>query len=449
MVRVNSDNLFGTTQYIVDANASLGSFTTIQAAVTAANAAGGGNVFIRAGTYTENVTVPSNITLIGDAGETFNSSSSQTTILGALVFSDVTNVNIFNLFIKANGATVPLQFSGTLTTQVSLTNITAQAALGSVISCTNANVSAYINQSFIYQDGAFSTLTMTNGFLDFSFSFIGPSGISNTAVPSVLSGAADLVIQESIVQSSIQLTGTSEMLSIFSQIGGLGIAIDMQSSRTVSLDYCYVIAPDGSSAAINIAGGGTVACTNCSLFSNSAVHAVTGSGTFNYDLLSFTNGTNSTLDPLLTVNVRHVRPLATTAIPGLASFNPADFTVSSAGEVSTISAPTITWVTTSANIANMAVATGYFCISPGGALTLGLPATSALGDTIRVSLKGATSWQVTQAAGQQIFLSSTNSTLGAGGSITSTAAGDSIELVCLVANTIWVAQSVIGNITVT
>lgn len=107
-----------------------------------------------------------------------------------------------------------------------------------------------------------------------------------------------------------------------------------------------------------------------------------------------------------------------------------------------------TWTTTSANVANMSANTGYFCISPGGALTLGLPTTSALGDAIRVNLAGATSWQITQGAGQQIGLGSTSTTLGAGGSLTSTAQGDSIQIVCRVANLRWEAVSVIGNITV-
>lgn len=105
-----------------------------------------------------------------------------------------------------------------------------------------------------------------------------------------------------------------------------------------------------------------------------------------------------------------------------------------------------TWVTTAVNIATMTVFTGYFCITAGGILTLGLPAVSVLGDTIEVSLKGATSWSITQPnAGSQIIVGSSNSTLGVGGTVTSTAQGDSIRLVCLSANAVWVMQSAVGN----
>lgn len=107
----------------------------------------------------------------------------------------------------------------------------------------------------------------------------------------------------------------------------------------------------------------------------------------------------------------------------------------------------ISWQTTSVNIANMSVNNGYICISPGGALTLGLPTTAGVGSILRVALNGATSWQITQAAGQQIRIGSNTTTLGAGGSLTSTAQGDAVELVCVTANTIFQVVSSMGNIT--
>jgi hypothetical protein len=97
----------------------------------------------------------------------------------------------------------------------------------------------------------------------------------------------------------------------------------------------------------------------------------------------------------------------------------------------------------------LAVNNGYICVSPGGALALALPATSAVGNIIEVVLNGATSWQITQAAGQEIFIANTHTTIGAGGSLTSTAQGDAVRLVCSVANTTWIAVSgFIGNLTV-
>lgn len=90
----------------------------------------------------------------------------------------------------------------------------------------------------------------------------------------------------------------------------------------------------------------------------------------------------------------------------------------------------------------------YGCISPGGALSLSLPATSAQGTMITVLLDGATSFTITQAAGQQIRFGNQTTTLGAGGSLASTAQGDCVTLVCRTANTLWAVVSAVGNLTV-
>lgn len=125
-------------------------------------------------------------------------------------------------------------------------------------------------------------------------------------------------------------------------------------------------------------------------------------------------------------------------------------TVAGAGNTLTInvSVPSsITWQAIGAN-QTLVINNGYFCTA-GGALSLALPAVSAVGDTIIVSLDGSTSWTITQPnAGSQIRLGSTQTTLGVGGSLASTAVGDTVTLVCETANARWVVTDVVGNITI-
>lgn len=65
MVRQNSTNTYSNSRYIVD-NVRPGAYSTIQAAINDANAAGGNAcIWIRAGTYTENLTLYSTIDLEG------------------------------------------------------------------------------------------------------------------------------------------------------------------------------------------------------------------------------------------------------------------------------------------------------------------------------------------------------------------------------------------------
>jgi hypothetical protein len=88
---------------------------------------------------------------------------------------------------------------------------------------------------------------------------------------------------------------------------------------------------------------------------------------------------------------------------------------------------------------------GYFC-NNGGTLQLALPAASTIGDIIEVSnINNGTGIQFTQAVLQQIFIGNTSTTLGAAGTLTSTAVGDALKLVCEVANTTWRVVSVLGN----
>lgn len=88
---------------------------------------------------------------------------------------------------------------------------------------------------------------------------------------------------------------------------------------------------------------------------------------------------------------------------------------------------------------------GYFC-NKAGTLALALPAASAVGDVIEVAnINTATGIQFTQAASQQIFIGNTSTTLGATGTLTSIAVGDTLKIVCRTANLIWQVTSMVGN----
>lgn len=88
---------------------------------------------------------------------------------------------------------------------------------------------------------------------------------------------------------------------------------------------------------------------------------------------------------------------------------------------------------------------GYFC-NKAGTLALALPAVSVVGDTISVTNENtALGVQFTQAAGQQILIGNTNTTSGATGTLTSSAVGDTLTIVCYTANTVWRVNSIVGN----
>lgn len=113
----------------------------------------------------------------------------------------------------------------------------------------------------------------------------------------------------------------------------------------------------------------------------------------------------------------------------------------------TITANPFTWNTTSGTSATLAVNNGYFA-NNAGVVTYTLPTTAAVGDEIVVAYQGAGGWAIAQNALQSIVAGNVTSTVGTGGSIASTAAGDNITLVCQVANTTFIVTDGIGNLTV-
>lgn len=117
----------------------------------------------------------------------------------------------------------------------------------------------------------------------------------------------------------------------------------------------------------------------------------------------------------------------------------------------TISATTggLSWIDAINASYTLAIQTGYVT-DRGGGVTYTLPATANLGDKIKiVGFTGL--WTVAQNANQSIGLGSSTTSVGVGGSLAATDAGDCIELVCIVSgtNTKWRVTSVVGNITVT
>ena len=77
-----------------------------------------------------------------------------------------------------------------------------------------------------------------------------------------------------------------------------------------------------------------------------------------------------------------------------------------------------------------------------------LPATAAVGDRIIIGGMGAGGWKIAQNASQIIHFVDTDTTTGTGGYLQSNARYDVVELECIVANSEWRVNSVVGNITI-
>lgn len=150
-----------------------------------------------------------------------------------------------------------------------------------------------------------------------------------------------------------------------------------------------------------------------------------------------------------TTNIQTSQAIASTDATkvGLCAFNSGQFTVDANGFVSSIGEG-LNWSDVTGTTQAVTKSFGYVS-NNAGTVTFTLPASSTIGDVFRiVGLQGA--WTLAQNANQQVKFGSSATTVGIGGSITSTDAGDCLELVATntSASSVWACMSAIGNLTI-
>lgn len=205
--------------------------------------------------------------------------------------------------------------------------------------------------------------------------------------------------------------------------------MDLATGVTIGSAYVYRV----SGTDVAVADGGTGASTltqNGVLYGNATsavgITAEGGTGTI---LI----GTTSAAPSWLAAGTDgKVLTAHTSAAPTWETPAPTGFTWSTAVDTTT----PINAVADKGYIANYA-----------GTLVYNLPATCAVGKTFRFTgMNTATGWQVQASAGQTIHLNS--SATSSGGTLTSTGIRNSVEIVCIVADTTFNVVSSSGNITV-
>lgn len=108
----------------------------------------------------------------------------------------------------------------------------------------------------------------------------------------------------------------------------------------------------------------------------------------------------------------------------------------------------IGWQDVSGTSQAMTADNGYVA-NNAGLVTLTLPLTASFGSLLYIQGLGAGGWTIAQNSGQNINIGSSSTTVGAGGSVSSTDANDSLALLCVVADTTWSALGgVQGNLTI-
>lgn len=254
------------------------------------------------------------------------------------------------------------------------------------------------------------------------------NGAANNLVSIGSVGNKTINIGNNAGSAQVNIIGGSTGVSITASNGPIGL-----NSGTGTIE----ISSDATNATINIATGGGVKALNLgSSNTTSSVVIYTGSGGVKIPSLSSYGvvGVDTT-------------GLLSDIAAGTAGYALVSNGTSALPSFQAIAAP-FAWNNTTGSTQAMAVGNGYINNGSGTPTVFTLPATAAVGTQVAIQGNNSGLWQIAQNSGQSISFNGVVSTTGVTGSITSTGNFDSLYLLCVTANTNWVATSFVGNLDV-
>lgn len=292
MSTINSTNNYATAKFIVSSTPGQGNYTTIAAALTAASS--GDTIFLKTGTYTENITMKDSVNLTafecdGTASVQGSSVTANVTILGTITASYSGNATISGILCKTNGATA-ISMTGSNVCRLNMVNCTIYAndAIGitlnnstSVLNCLTCILRIGSSQQMI-------AATATGGV-----------DIENCIVNNAGSPVQSTIAAGRIVLNAGDIQGlcftTSSAGGVFANAcywgsDGTNPLITTAGTGTSEIYNSYLSV--SAAAAVTAGSGTTINLGNCEI-NSSASNAITGAGTVNYGGLVFTNSANT------------------------------------------------------------------------------------------------------------------------------------------------------------
>lgn len=287
------------TPLVVDSSSTVGSrgtFSTIASAITAASS--GQTIFIRPGTYTEDLTLKAGVDLVG-----FESGglTPEVTIIGKLSASYSGSVTVSGVRLQTNADNI-ISLTGANATILNIRDCYLNITNNTAIACSGSNANAAIN--IVGCNGDITTtgialFAVTDGTLAFLRTVITNTGSSTTA--NTIS--ADLLtVGYSTISNPTTTSSTAVLLSSYSQfsmptnntaITHGGASSQLLHSRVFS----------GSASAISVSGGSVLAVYH-SIVGSTNTNTITGAGEIQYSAIAFnstSSGINATTQTPVTI----------------------------------------------------------------------------------------------------------------------------------------------------
>lgn len=269
-----------------------GDFSTIQAAINAASS--GQTIFIRPGTYTENLTLKVGVTLCAfPAFGAFGSAFTGNVIInGTCTLTTAGTATICGCTLQTNGAAAVV-VSGTLASVLIIENcyLNCTNATGVTLSSSSASSSII----FSYCTGNITTTGIAlfahsgAGSLRFLHSTFNNGGGSTTA--NTVSGGGFFGPNYSGWANALSLSGASSSVGDFIDMTMAGNQTAVTTADTSGFNYQFATIASNTSSCINL-GAGTSAQLHYCLLSSSNGNTITGSGTLLFTNITFNSVAN-------------------------------------------------------------------------------------------------------------------------------------------------------------
>lgn len=292
MVVNTGDNRWATSNFIVAPTLAEGaSYTTIAAALTAASS--GNTIFIKPGTYTENLTLKAGVNLTAYVADSSLNGTGKVIISGTCTLTAAGSVSISGIQLQTNSAAL-LAVTGSAASIVNLNacylNITNNDGITFSTSSASGAINIYNSAGNLGTTGIKIFAHSSAGTLLFNNSTFTNSGASSTASTA---SAGSLFTRYAIFQSPITTSGTNTGIFEWS-------AIDTNALNATSLTYggsgggisFHNFYSSGTASAISIGGDLTM---DLDVVSSTNTNAITGAGTIRYSGISFPS-TSSTIN---------------------------------------------------------------------------------------------------------------------------------------------------------
>jgi len=268
------------TEYVVDAGGS-GDYTTIQAALNAANAAGGGIVVLRPGTYTEDLTCYDNTQVVGvgfgDTGDYIIQGTHTPPATGGFVFRNVRLTDATAIFSSAVAGSAHL-ITGDVEVGVTNGHMFDLANWTGKIECWDVNPFLGTNDGFLNNTGGATVAVYSAGVgvgtgqsATISGTFDSLGGQFSCPM-TITTGATATNLSHCNFAGPVTLAGNSAGVIYNSNItGGASAALTMSSSANWTVGS--TVLSSSNSPCLDGAGAGTLTISSVEFVDNAEVAA--------------------------------------------------------------------------------------------------------------------------------------------------------------------------------